>query len=143
MPTFSPCFGGPFLPQPPAVYAGLLGEKLRRAPAKRVACQHGLDRRPRGRRRSPDADPGDPGAAPRCALSGKLDHAEYRTDDVFGFEVPLRVPGVETELLDPRSTWSDPAAYDDQAQILAALFRENFAKFDDVDPAVPAAGPKI
>ena len=79
-----------------------------------------------------------------AALSGTLDDVEYRVDPVFGFDVPVSVPGVDTALLDPRSTWADPAAYDRKAQELAAMFRENFeAKFAaDVDPAVAAAGPR-
>ena len=62
-------------------------------------------------------------------------------DDVFGFEVPLSVPGVEPGLLDPRSTWPDPAAYDAKAQVLAEMFSANFEKFEDIDPGVAAAGP--
>jgi phosphoenolpyruvate carboxykinase (ATP) len=78
-----------------------------------------------------------------AALSGALDDAEYRIDPVFGFEVPVSVPGVETALLDPRSTWADPARYDEKARELASMFRENFAtRFAaDVDPAVATAGP--
>jgi phosphoenolpyruvate carboxykinase (ATP) len=62
---------------------------------------------------------------------------------VFGFEVPVAVPGVDTALLDPRSTWSDPSAYDVKARDLAAMFRENFDRrfAADVDPVVAAAGP--
>ena len=63
-----------------------------------------------------------------AALSGDLDEAEYRTDPVFGFDVPVAVPGVDSSLLDPRSTWRDPEAYDRKAQELAAMFRENFAE---------------
>jgi phosphoenolpyruvate carboxykinase (ATP) len=77
-----------------------------------------------------------------AALSGKLDSVEYRLDDVFGLEVPVSVPGVDSALLDPRSTWADPAAYDAKAAELAAMFRANFAKFDDVEPAVSGAGPR-
>ncbi len=78
-----------------------------------------------------------------AALSGRLDHAEYRTDGVFGFEVPLSVPGVDAGLLDPRSTWQDPAAYDVKAEELAGMFKANFDQFEDVDPAVAAGGPRI
>ncbi len=56
--------------------------------------------------------------------------------------IPISVPGVEPSLLDPRSTWRDPAAYDAKAHELAQMFRENFAKFEDVAPDVVAAGPK-
>ena len=78
------------------------------------------------------------------ALSGGLDDAEFRTDEVFGFEVPIAVPGVDAALLDPRSTWADPAAYIARAHQLAAMFRENFEKrfADQVEPAVAAAGPR-
>jgi phosphoenolpyruvate carboxykinase (ATP) len=59
---------------------------------------------------------------------------------VFGFEVPLEVPGVDSGLLDPRSTWRDPAAYDERAAKLAGMFRANFEKFGD--PQIAAAGPR-
>jgi phosphoenolpyruvate carboxykinase (ATP) len=78
-----------------------------------------------------------------AALDGRLDEIAFRVDDVFGFEVPLAVPGVDTELLDPRSTWRDPEAYDAKARHLAQMFHDNFAKFDDVDPEAAAAGPKV
>jgi phosphoenolpyruvate carboxykinase (ATP) len=68
---------------------------------------------------------------------------ELRTDPVFGFEVPVAVPGVEASLLDPRGTWRDPDAYDAQARELARLFRENFATFGDVDAETAAAGPRV
>jgi phosphoenolpyruvate carboxykinase (ATP) len=77
-----------------------------------------------------------------AALSDALDGVEYREDAVFGFDVPVSVPGVDSALLDPRSTWSNPAAYDEKAAYLAGKFQENFAKFDDVDAAVAAAGPR-
>src|SRR5205807_3546691 len=78
----------------------------------------------------------------RAALDGELDSASFRVDPVFGFEVPTAVPGVDASLLDPRSTWADPSAYDRQAAELAALFRKNFTPFlDTVSPGVAAAGP--
>jgi len=78
-----------------------------------------------------------------AALSGKLDDVEYRVDETFGFDVPVSVPGVDQSLLDPRSTWSDPAAYDRQARELAAMFRKNFEKFPDAGEDVLAAGPRL
>jgi phosphoenolpyruvate carboxykinase (ATP) len=78
-----------------------------------------------------------------AALSGELDGAEYRVDDVFGLEVPVEVHGVDGALLDPRATWRDPEAYDAKARELAALFRRNFERFADVDPEVAAAGPRL
>jgi phosphoenolpyruvate carboxykinase (ATP) len=79
----------------------------------------------------------------RAILSGALDAAECETDPVFGLAVPREVPGVAPELLHPRATWADPAAYDVQARRLAGLFRTNFAPYaDQVDEAVRAAGPR-
>jgi phosphoenolpyruvate carboxykinase (ATP) len=78
-----------------------------------------------------------------AALSGQLDHAKYVKDPVFGFEVPVAVPGVPTEVLTPRNTWPDPAAYDAQAAKLAEMFRKSFAVFaSGVGPEVAAAGPR-
>ena len=78
-----------------------------------------------------------------AALSGDLDGVESRVDEVFGFEVPIEVPGVDNALLNPRSTWRDPAAYDDKARELAAMFRENFDVFaGGGDPEIAAAGPR-
>ena len=78
-----------------------------------------------------------------AALSGDLDGVEYRVDPTFGLEVPVEVPGVDTALLDPRSTWADADAYDAKAAELARMFRENFTRFEDVSPGVAAAGPRI
>ena len=76
-----------------------------------------------------------------AALAGELEGVEYRTDEVFGFEVPVSVPGVDATLLDPRSTWKDANAYDRKAGELAAMFRENFERFDDARLA--EAGPRV
>jgi phosphoenolpyruvate carboxykinase (ATP) len=78
-----------------------------------------------------------------AALAGGLDGIEYRTDPVFGFEVPVEVPGVDPGLLDPRSTWRDPEAYDRKARELAQMFRENFERFGDAGEAVRGAGPRL
>jgi phosphoenolpyruvate carboxykinase (ATP) len=79
-----------------------------------------------------------------AALSGALDDADFRVDEVFGFDVPAAVPGVDTALLDPRSTWADPAAYDAKARELAGMFRANFERrfAAQAEPAVAAAGPR-
>ena len=120
-PTFSPCFGAPFLPQPPTVYARMLGEKLDRHGASVWLVNTGWTGGPFG------VGHRMPIAATRgllhAALAGALDGVEYRADPVFGFEVPVSVPGVDPTLLDPRATWSDASAYDAKAQELAAMFR--------------------
>jgi phosphoenolpyruvate carboxykinase (ATP) len=77
----------------------------------------------------------------RAAISGELDDVEYRADELFGFEVPAEVPGVDSSLLDPRSTWRDPAAYDAKARELAQMFRDNFASFQ-ADDNIVAGGPR-
>jgi phosphoenolpyruvate carboxykinase (ATP) len=142
-PTFSACFGSPFLPQRPAVYAQMLGAKLAKHEPNVWLVNTGWTGGP-----SAPAGAGHrmPIQATRAllhaALSGKLDGVEYRVDDVFGFEVPVSVPGVDPSLLDPRSTWGDPAAYDRQARDLAAMFRKNFEKFPDAGDEVVSAGPK-
>ena len=139
-PTFSTCFGAPFLPQPPAVYARMLGEKLDRHGSSAWLVNTGWTGGPYGEgHRMPIAATR---ALLHAALSGRLDHETYRTDPVFGFEVPVHVPGVESALLDPRSTWRDPDAYDRKARELAQMFRDNFARFD-AGAAVAAAGPRV
>ncbi len=139
-PTFSTCFGAPFLPQPPAVYARMLGQKLDEHGATVWLVNTGWTSGSYGEgHRMPIH------ATRRllhAALSGQLDGVSYRVDPVFGFDVPVAVPGVESSLLDPRSTWRDPEAYDVKAGELAKLFAKNFEKFAaDAGDAVTAAGP--
>jgi phosphoenolpyruvate carboxykinase (ATP) len=140
-PTFSACFGAPFLPQSPSVYAHLLGDKLDHHPHVTVwLVNTGWTGGPYGEgHRMPIAATR---ALLQAALSGELDGVEYRVDEVFGVEVPVEVHGVDSKLLDPRSTWSDAAAYDVKAHELAQMFRDNFARFEDVAPGVSAAGPR-
>jgi phosphoenolpyruvate carboxykinase (ATP) len=139
-PTFSTCFGAPFLPQRPAVYARLLGKKLDRHSATVWLVNTGWTGGPfgEGHRMPIHATR----SLLRAALSGELNDSSFRRDGVFGFDVPTKVPGVEPALLDPRSTWSDPVAYDAKSQELAAMFRANFERFEaDAGEAVAAAGP--
>ena len=139
-PTFSTCFGAPFLPQPPAVYARMLGEKLDAHGSAVWLVNTGWTGGPfgEGHRMPIQATR----ALLHAALSGELDAAEHRRDPVFGFEVPIDVPGVDSSLLDPRSTWNDSAAYDTKARELAGMFTENFAQFAaDAGEAITAAGP--
>jgi phosphoenolpyruvate carboxykinase (ATP) len=80
----------------------------------------------------------------RAALSGKLKDVEYETDPVFGVEVPRTVPGVPSEILRPRDTWADPAAYDAKAQELARMFVDNFKAYaEGVPEEVRSAGPRV
>ena len=76
-----------------------------------------------------------------AALSGALDGSELRVDPVFGLGVPTEISGVPTDVLDPRGTWPDSAAYDAQAKKLAGMFRANFEKFGSASDAIKSAGP--
>ncbi|HST25823.1 MAG TPA: phosphoenolpyruvate carboxykinase (ATP) [Gaiellaceae bacterium] len=139
--TFSTCFGAPFLPQPPAVYARMLGRKLDQHPDATVwLVNTGWTGGPFGEgHRMPIAATR---GLLRAVLEDGLRSVEYRTDPVFGFGVPVTVPGVDSALLDPRSTWADAAAYDRKAAELARMFRDNFAQFaDSVEASVAEAGP--
>jgi phosphoenolpyruvate carboxykinase (ATP) len=141
--TFSTCFGAPFLPQEPAVYARMLGEKLdSHSNATVWLVNTGWTGGPfgEGHRMPIDATR----ALLRAALDEELRDVDYRTDPIFGFEVPVSVPGVDAELLDPRSTWRDSDAYDRKARELARMFRDNFEQFaDSAGDAVTAAGPRV
>ena len=78
----------------------------------------------------------------RAILAGRLDPVPMQTDAVFGIEVPTAIAGVPEDILVPRATWNDPAAYDTQAAKLARMFEENFAAYADrVSDEVRAAGP--
>jgi phosphoenolpyruvate carboxykinase (ATP) len=141
-PTFSACFGAPFLPQHPTVYARMLGEKLDEHGSAVWLVNTGWTGGPFG-----DGER-MPIAATRAllaaALSGELEGVEYREDAVFGFQVPVSVPGVDDRLLDPRRTWRHPDEYDRKAAELAGMFRENFERFAGAaGDAVTAAGPRV
>jgi phosphoenolpyruvate carboxykinase (ATP) len=138
--TFSSCFGAPFLPLHPGVYAKMLGEKISKHGARVWLINTGWTGGAYGT--GSRMKLGHTRAMVTAALSGQLDSAKYSTDPVFGFDVPTAVPGVPNEVLTPRSTWPDPAAYDAQAAKLAEMFRKNFAAFATQVPAdVAAAGP--
>jgi phosphoenolpyruvate carboxykinase (ATP) len=78
----------------------------------------------------------------KAALSGAIDPASLRTDAIFGLGVPTAVPGVPSEVLNPRATWPDGEAYDQQAKKLAGMFRANFARFGETAEEIREAGPK-
>ncbi|HEX7091124.1 MAG TPA: phosphoenolpyruvate carboxykinase [Longimicrobiales bacterium] len=138
--TFSTCFGAPFLPLPPSVYARMLGEKIAAHGSSCWLVNTGWTGGPYGEGERMNL--GYTRAMVHAALGGRLDDVATRRDPVFGLAVPERVPGVPAAVLDPRSTWRDPAAYDAMAAKLAGMFRENFEKFEaDVTEAVRQAGP--
>ena len=138
--TFSPCFGAPFMMLNPSVYAELLGDRIAKHDVRCWLVNTGWTGGPYGTGHRMPIEHSR--AMLRAAMSGALDHVEYVTDPVFGLQVPATCPGVPDEVLQPRSTWSDDAAYDAQAQELAARFRQNFAAYGDVAAQqVAAAGP--
>jgi phosphoenolpyruvate carboxykinase (ATP) len=139
--TFSTCFGAPFLPLNPNVYAKMLGEKIARHNARVWLVNTGWTGGPYGvgtRMKIAHTR-----AMITAALTGQLDKVEYVKHPIFNIEVPRSVPAVPDNVLDPRGTWPDAAKYDEQARKLAAMFIENFQMFEnDVPASVKAAGPK-
>ena len=138
--TFSTCFGAPFMPRHPSVYGNLLKERIAKGGVTCWLVNTGWTggKYGEGSRMPIKATR----ALLNAALDGSLNHAEFRTDENFGFEVPVAVPGVDDAILDPRSTWSDPKAYDEMAARLVGLFIENFAQFEaHVDQGVREAAP--
>ncbi|MEI2616993.1 MAG: phosphoenolpyruvate carboxykinase [Thermomicrobiales bacterium] len=139
--TFSTCFGAPFMTRSPGVYGRLLREKINAhqpnvwlvntgwtggayGVGHRISIAHTR-------------------AIVDAALSGALASASYRTDPIFGFDVPRAVPGVPSEVLTPSNTWDDKEAYNRQARNLAGRFRKNFEKYEnDVDEQIRSAGPR-
>jgi len=139
-PNFSPCFGGVFLPRPPITYANQLADKIKKHGTNVWLLNTGWTG-------------GAYGTGSRfklaytrafvtAILDGSLASAKYQTDPIFGLHLPVAVHDVPSEVLMPRNTWKDGAAYDAQAKKLAAQFRENDATFD-MPYAVRKAGPLI
>jgi len=139
--VFSTCFGAPFLPMHPNVYARLLGEKIARHNARVWLVNTGWTGGPYGVGKRMGI--AHTRAMIAAALAGQLDHVSYRNDPTFNVDVPASCPGVPDAVLDPRSTWPNPQAYDEHAKKLAGMFVENFKTFEgDVAPSVKEAGPK-
>ena len=140
--TFSTCFGAPFMPRHPSEYGNLLRDLISRHGVSCWLVNTGWTGGAYG------TGSRMPIKATRAllaaALDGSLNEAAFRTDANFGFEVPLAVPGVDATILDPRSTWADPNAYNRQAERLVAMFIENFEKFEaHVGGDVRGAAPRV
>ncbi len=138
--TFSACFGAPFLPLHPHVYARMLGERISKHSAQCWLVNTGWTGGPYGeghRMNLPFTR-----AMVRAALDGSLSDAPTRPDPIFGIHTVTSIPNLPAKVLDPRSTWADPKKYDAQAAKLAAMFRESFARFaNEVPDEVCRAGP--
>ncbi|HSH41175.1 MAG TPA: phosphoenolpyruvate carboxykinase [Arenicellales bacterium] len=139
-PNFSPCYGGPFLPLHPFQYAELLKNKIARHNTYVWWINTGWSGGPYGVGKRMSIH--HTRAIVNAALDGQLKDVPTVTHPIFGVEVPTRCPGVPDEVLDPRNTWADKDAYDQQARMLAARFAENFEKYADaVSDEVKSAGP--
>jgi len=139
--TFSTCFGAAFMPRPPSVYGNLLKKRIAEGGSDCWLVNTGWTGGKYGvGKRMPIKETR---ALLNAALDGSLKNVEFRKDPNFGFEVPVSVPGVDQSILDPRTTWTNPADYDAMATKLVELFVENFAQFaDQVDEGVRQAAPK-
>lgn len=137
--TFSTCFGAPFLPLAPNVYAKMLGEKINEHDVNVFLVNTGWTG-------------GQYGTGSRIklaftramihsALEGELNVIETTRDEIFGLNIPLHVPGVPEEILVPRNTWDDKVAYDLTAKELAKAFHKNFKNFHDISEDIQQAGP--
>ncbi len=138
--TFSTCFGAPFMPMAPTVYAELLGNRLRQHNVHAWLINTGWTGGPYGTGKRMSI--AHTRAMVRAALSGDLLSVKTNPDPVFGLLVPAAVPGVPAEVLNPRSTWADASAYDAKASDLAGRFKKNFEQFASaVSATVRDAGP--
>ncbi|QKG70055.1 phosphoenolpyruvate carboxykinase [Erythrobacter mangrovi] len=138
--TFSTCFGAPFMPRHPSVYGNLLKERIAKGEVQCWLVNTGWTggKYGTGSRMPIKATR----ALLNAALDGSLNSAEFRKDANFGFEVPISVPGVDSTILDPRTTWADKDEYDRTAQKLVQLFADNFEPFAaHVDQGVRDAAP--
>jgi phosphoenolpyruvate carboxykinase (ATP) len=140
--TFSTCFGAPFMAQRPSVYAGLLGKKIAEHQANVWLINTGWSGGPYGvGQRMKIAYTR---AMVNAALNGELKDVSFTPDPIFGLNIPSTCPNVPQEVLIPRNTWEDKAAYDVQAKKLAEMFIQNFKQFEaDVHEEIRKAGPKV
>ena len=139
-PTFSACFGAAFLSLHPGVYAEMLGQRLAEHGSRVWLVNTGWTGGPYGE--GSRMKLAYTRAMVRAALAGELDGVQTATAPFFNLQVPTSVPGVPSEVLNPRDTWADKDAYDKQARELAAAFQKNFEQFADrVPESVRNAGP--
>jgi phosphoenolpyruvate carboxykinase (ATP) len=138
--TFSSCFGAPFLPLRPVEYADLLRERIEKHNVRCYLFNTGWTGGPHGIGKRININ--YTRAMVRAAISGTLDDVEMYTDPIFGLHAPTSCPGVPSDLLIPRNTWSDKEAYDRMAADLANRFKKNFTQFELPSDEVRKAGPR-
>lgn len=141
VPTFSTLFGEPFMPMDPNVYANMLGERIEKYNTKVYLVNTGWTGGPYGTGSRMKLR--YTRAMVTAALNGTLDKAEYRHDDRFNLDIPQSCPNVPAQVMNPRDTWADKAAYDATAKKLAGMFQKNFAeKYPNMPKNIVDAGPK-
>ncbi|WP_024791571.1 phosphoenolpyruvate carboxykinase (ATP) [Lebetimonas sp. JS032] len=141
--TFSACFGEPFLPLHPTVYAKLLGEKIDKHGVNVYLVNTGWTGGPYGVGKRMSIK--DTRACINAILDGSIKMAEFEILPVFNLAMPKELAGVNTKVLNPRNTWADKKAYDEQLKKLANMFIENFKRYEDVKEGkeYEKAGPKL
>ena len=138
--VFSPCFGAPFMPMHPDVYARLLGEKIAEHHVSCWLINTGWSGGPYGVGERMDITATR--AMLNAALSGQLDDVAYREHPIFRLQMPETCPGVDTKVLDPVCAWDDAEAYATKAGELAGMFHQAFNDIaGDIEPELAAAGP--
>ena len=139
-PSFSPCFGGPFLARQPLVYAQMLADRIEKYDADVWLLNTGWSGGPYGE--GSRFKLAYTRAMVTAILNGSLSKANFEPDAIFGLYLPDKVAGVPTEVLKPRGTWKDPAKYDVKANDLAKRFRDNDKKYNLPDNVLKA-GPNV
>nr|WP_226986968.1 phosphoenolpyruvate carboxykinase (ATP) [Candidatus Nitrososphaera evergladensis] len=139
--TFSECFGAPFMPRHPLVYARLLGEKIKKHGSRVYLVNTGWIGGPYGIGKRIELK--YTRAMVTAALDGTLDSIQGQKDEIFNLDVPLSCPGVPPEVLDQKRMWKEKLEYEKQAKKLASMFIKNFEKFGDVAKRLSVAGPQI
>lgn len=138
--TFSTCFGAPFLPLPASRYAQLLGERIDKSGANVYLVNTGWSGGAYGQGGKRMSLPYTRAMVTAC-LNGELEKSEFVLDPIFNVMVPTSCPGVPSEVLTPKKTWADPAAYEVTAKKVAGLFQKNFSKYQNMDQKIIDAGP--
>nr|WP_236286347.1 phosphoenolpyruvate carboxykinase (ATP) [Paenibacillus allorhizoplanae] len=139
--TFSACFGAPFLPLRPSVYAELLGKNIEKHRVRVYLVNTGWSGGAYGTGKRMNL--AHTRAMVTAAINGSIEQAEYNQDPIFGFSVPSHIQGVPNDILIPKNTWENKAAFDLKASDLATRFAKNFEKFDDVSEGIRLAGPSV
>ncbi len=141
LPSFSACFGAPFMPLHPTKYAEMLSEKMQDAGVNVWLVNTGWTGGPYGTGKRMKL--GYTRAMITAALQGELDDVSYRVHPIFGLNIPQECPNVPSEVLNPKETWADKNAYDNKAKQLAQSFKDNFEKFADyANDEIMAGAPK-